>query len=175
MAARPAARAVLLYSDLEPFVMSCLASQNRRTWTRGRVPAFQKWDTPDFIRNAPIEALPDGEVAACLWVLHMSLFANLARHMPERFLPIDCEELLNDPASTAGGVARFLDLPADHAGRQAETSRRVHAKTGVRYGAEDRLMALRALRTELMGELEHARRWCRTAGVPIAGRAFFAF
>src|SRR5688572_198329 len=32
MAARPAARAVLLYSDLEPFVMSCLASQNRRTW-----------------------------------------------------------------------------------------------------------------------------------------------
>lgn len=170
----PDARAVLLYSDLEPFVMGCLASEDRRTWTKGRLPAFRCWKVPGFTRDAPTRVLSDGETAACLWALHMELFADLARRLPERVLSLDCEELLVNPADTANRVARFLGLENGHTREHAQATARMHAKTAIPYSAEKRRADFEAMRPRLRSDLHQARLWCETVGLPPLGRVFLS-
>ncbi len=171
---RPDARAVLLYSDLEPFVMGCLASEDRRAWTRGRLPTFRCWKVPGFAHDAPTHVLSDGEAAACLWALQMQLFVDVERRLPERVLSLDCEELLDNPRDTASRVARFLGLEDGHTSEHAQETARMHAKTAIPYSAEKRRADFEAMRPRLLSDLHQARLWCETVGMPPIGRAIFS-
>lgn len=166
----PDARGVLLYSDLDTFVLSCVKAQARRQWARDRVIAFRAWDLPERLWALDPTPLGDGEIAACLWAMHVNQYTRLAHEFRGRLQPCHCEQLVATPHEAAARISDFFGLhDPSGAALAPQSAAATHAKTGAPYGAAQRARELTELAAQFASELDHARGWLEDniAAIPI--------
>jgi hypothetical protein len=170
LAQHPAARAVLLYTDLDAFVISCLKAGSRRRWARDRAQAFLGWPDASRDRGLDVAALDDAEAVALLWLLQLQAYARLLAAEPDRLRAVYAEELLSDSVRSLCALAEFLGFGALTPAEAATRLDQPHAKTGESYDAAQRARELAALGQQLAAELVQARRFFeRHAGEVVLG------
>lgn len=116
LALRPAARAILLYSDVETFLRSLL---KRGMWGRilGRklFNQLSGWSPLNF-GYGPTELLEqtDVQVAALAWLMQIHHFDSIARAFgPERVIVLETSSLLADPAESLRRSQALFGLGLD--------------------------------------------------------------
>jgi hypothetical protein len=163
----PEARGVLLHSDLDTFVLSCVKASSRRQWARDRVLAFRVWDLPESLWALDPRPLCDGEIAACLWTIHVNQYTRLARALPGQLQPLHCEQLISRPDDAAAQIGAFLGLREPSGAPLVPQTTTTHAKTGAPYGAAQRARELDALSAQYASELDRAHDWLERHGAAI--------
>ncbi len=169
MGLHPESRGVLLYADLERYVMSVLKTPMHRRWV-GNVSAQIAGGirATKELAAADQASLTTAERAACLWAVQMLRFrAALAGN--ETLRSLDCEALFASPEQTLGRCFDHFGLALPAAAIEAiangELFRR-HAKDPRRaYDRGQRDREFEHLRTELDGDLEQARSWIQQTGL----------
>ena len=168
----PETRTVLIYSDLESFVLACLKSESRCDWMKNRASLVQTWTALDPTPT-PISQLSDGAAAAWLWGSQMSMFKKLVARFPDRILALSCEDLLVSPSTCLSEVAQFFGISYDSRKKQIGTAE-VHAKTGAPYNAARREFELNEVRLRYPDQLKLARIWCDSQLIPETGASFLS-
>lgn len=153
------ARGVLLYTDLDAFVISCLKASSRRAWARDRAVAFQRWPGAEAHRERDVAALDDAEAVAFLWLLQMQAYSRLLAELPGQLRAVYAEQLLQQPATSLSGLAEFFGFGPLSADLVHARLNQPHAKTGEQYDAAQRAAELREHARQLSGELARARRF----------------
>jgi hypothetical protein len=159
MAQHPEARGVLLYTDLDAFVISCLKASSRRAWARDRALAFQRWPGAEAQRERDVSALDDAEAVAFLWLLQMQAYSRLLAQLPGRLHALYAESLLQQPAASLSGLAELFGFGPLSAEVVNARLNQPHAKTGEQYDAAQRAAELREHARQLSGDLARARRF----------------
>jgi hypothetical protein len=174
LAVAPDARAVLLYSSLREFLVSC-CKKLPQAETRIR------WMANHLLPGAPLAhalgidpAHPFNFVEACVltWYAQMELFGMaLARDGGRRLASLDMDVLLAEPARTVAAAARWLGLDAALDGLDERVGREFsrHAKAtdepfdpATRAAEKDRVLA------RWGGLIDQAEAWARQAVEPAA-------
>ncbi len=142
--ARESSRAVLLYSDLETYLISLL---KRGMWGRflGRklFTHLTSWSTLklDFSSNELLE-LTDMQVASLAWLMQIHHFNELARSFGPRVMLLESSQMFAAPADTLHRVMTFFDFgltEMDAADIAAGPIFAKHSKfTDRDYGVEER-------------------------------------
>jgi hypothetical protein len=137
--ARPDRRAVLLYSDLESFLLAVLKSDARGQWLRSRTPPRDR-------------SLAFPEAIARHWLAEMSAFSRLmAPRQGKRCLPVDFHSLLRSPEQVTLGVAAHFGahlrssrveeaLRTQILGRHSKNPEETYSKEG-HFEERERLLA----------------------------------
>jgi hypothetical protein len=116
--ARPASRAVLLYSDL-PTLLRSLAKRGMwgRIWARKLYRAMSAWtDLGTGFDAGEIFELTDLQVAGLAWLMQVSHFDHAKRQLGNRVMILDSTDFLASPAMHLQAVARHFGLALDEAG-----------------------------------------------------------
>jgi len=177
LAARPEARAVLLYSDVGTFLRSLL---KRGMWGRilGRKLFVQMsgWNAVDF-GFSPTEQFEqtDVQVAALAWLLQIRHFDSLARAFGPRMLVLESADFLADPAEAIDKAQALFGLGLDKRRVEAIASGPVftrHSKFGDRdYDPESRARDHAAVNEANAEELQMVTKWIEAvasqAGLPL--------
>lgn len=163
--ARPASRAILLYSDL-PSMLAAVARQGleRRIWARQLFVVLSKWISVKLDGALPnLIELPDLPLAALAWFLQVQYFREIARRYgEERVLVLDSADLLARPYETLSKASAFLDLGLDAMLDEIVQGRafRTHSKRiGAAYSIEDRNRDLAAVQRSHGSEIQAAMQW----------------
>lgn len=110
--ARPASRAVLLYSDLDTYLISLL---KRGMW--GRILGRKLFN--NLTRWAPLKLefeaaeileLTDMQVASLAWLMHIHQFGILAKEFGPRIMLLESSQMFAAPAATLHQVMSFFQL-----------------------------------------------------------------
>lgn len=104
-AADPAARAVLLYLPLRPYLQAILRDDNHRTWLRNVTTQLASY-IGDW------SALNDAKRAAALWLAQVDAFTAALAAMPNA-RALNAELLFNDPVPVLNAAAAHLGVPLD--------------------------------------------------------------
>ena len=164
MEAAPEARAILLTSDLQDFLISHL-KKTPETLQRIPVLAERALAAGSFVRRLPAESLnPPSLLAAAglQWAAQRELACDLLDHTQGRCMPIDYKVLLEDPAECALRCADWLNLDIDRGmlRRHATAVSQMHAKAPTRaYDAGMRNAETQLLAGHYQEDLEAASRW----------------
>ena len=175
MAARPEARAVLLYAPLELFIGSIA---QKGLWGRLWVRDLLSKQLVDGLIQLGFTAKDhllqtDLQVAAVTWLAQHALFAKLAQAWPDRVRTLDSEVLLARPGEALAALDGFFGIGSDEDERErivGEVFSR-NAKSGEAFGATDRLQNQASAAAAYGDEMEKAAEWARAvataAGLPI--------
>jgi hypothetical protein len=113
---RPRARALLLYSDLENFIISQLKKPEA---TRMKIPrlaasvaAMVKYR--DYFPQIVPGALPHLHAVAVLWHAQMMLFAAQLERYPQNLRTLSMEKLLAEPEASLQASIHWLRLPLNY-------------------------------------------------------------
>lgn len=174
LAVAPGARAVLLYSSLREFLVSC-CKKLPQAETRIRWMANHLLPGSSLARTLGVDpAHPFNFVEACVltWYAQMELFGQaLARDGGQRLASLDMDVLLADPPGTVARCARWLALDAALDGLDArvgaEFSR--HAKaTDQPFDPAAREEEKRRVLARWGGLIDQAEAWAKQAVGPAA-------
>lgn len=162
---RNSSRAVLLYSDLETYLISLL---KRGMWGRiiGRklFNNLAGWTTLklDFTSDEIIE-LTDMQAAALAWLMHIYHFNALAKAFGPRVMLVESSQMFAAPAPTLHRVMTFFDLALtekDAADIAAGPIFAKHSKSTDRdYGVEERRRELETVGNANSEELSMVTKW----------------
>jgi hypothetical protein len=162
---RPAARAVLLYSPIEQFLLS-VARKGMwcRLWARELLESLLLdgmvdlgFEPRDYLRQT------DLQVAGVGWLAQHNLFHRIATHYgAERIATLDSETLTRDPETSVAAVACHLGLskrdPADYAAHPALAR---NSKSGTGFERGERQMDQARARETFGDEIEKVAEWVR--------------
>jgi hypothetical protein len=163
--ARHASRTVLLYSDLETYLISLL---KRGMWGRilGRklFNNLMSWSALDFDMDAnEILELTDMQAAALAWLMQIHHFTALAKAFGPRVMLLESSQMFAAPATTLHQVMTFFDLgltEQDAADIAAGPIFAKHSKFSDRdYGVEERRRDLEAVGNANAEELSMVTKW----------------
>lgn len=126
--------AILLYSDLASFVLSCLKAEKRRGYVR-RMLWRARTDAKRLglfrgVRIPPDGALSDAEASAFVWGVQMYTYLDLLDSGRSDVRTLDASEFLGEPGETLAAAADHLALPLDEGDIAAarDTTMTRHAK-----------------------------------------------
>ncbi len=175
MAARPEARALLLYAPLELFLGS-IAQKGLwgRLWVRDLMSKQLVDGLIQFGFTAKDHLLQtDLQVAAVGWLAQHALFARLAQAWPDRVRTLDSETLLARAGDTLAAADRLFGIASDAAERErvvADVFAR-NAKSGEAFTAVDRRDNQVNAAAAYADELEKTEVWAlavaEKAGLPV--------
>jgi hypothetical protein len=113
--ARPEARAVLLYSDLETFLRSLVKrGLLGRRFGRQMYLQFGSWVPVSFgLSQAEMFELIDLQVAALAWLLQIAHFRSVAEKEGERIVVLNASQLMDDTDAALEQVQALFDLGLD--------------------------------------------------------------
>lgn len=165
---RPAAKALLLYSPIEEFLLS-VARKGMwcRLWARELLENLLVegmvdlgFEPRDYLRQT------DLQVAGVGWLAQHHLFHRMANHYgPERIATLDSETLTRGPAVSVAGVAAHSGLraqsPDDYVGHQAILR---NSKSGDAFAHGERQMDQQRARETFGEEIEKVAVWVRVVG-----------
>ena len=165
---RPSAKALLLYSPIEEFLLS-VARKGMwcRLWARELLESLLLdgmvdlgFEPRDYLRQTDLQA------AAVGWLAQHHLFHRMAAHYgAERVATLDSETLTQDSAAMVASVARHFDLS-----EQAPTSYAEHpaigrnSKSGAAFERGERQMDQARAREVYGDEIEKVSEWIRVVG-----------
>ena len=162
-AADPTACAVLLYCQLEDYLLAILRSANHRAWLRGVTGQLA-----DHLGDlGELAQLSDGELGAALWLAQMRRFAAAIGRMPNA-RSLDAERFFAEPRAALGAAAQLFQMPASAAAITAVVAGplfQTYSKNPALAFDNSARLARRAVLTgELADEIAAAQAWIeRTA------------
>ena len=165
---RPAARALLLYSPIEEFLLS-VARKGMwcRLWARELLENLLQegmvdlgFEPRDYLRQT------DLQVAGIGWLAQHNLFHRMAKHYgPGRIATLDSETLTSDPAASAARVAAHFSLldrnAADYADHPAILR---NSKSGATFERGERQLDQARAREVYGDEIDKVAEWIRVVG-----------
>ena len=165
---RPAARALLLYSPIEEFLLS-VARKGMwcRLWARELLENLLHegmvdlgFEPRDYLRQT------DLQVAGVGWLAQHHLFHRMAKHYgAERIATLDSETLTRDPTNSVARVATHFGLrdnsAAAYAGHPAIGR---NSKSGTNFERGERQMDQARARETFGDEIEKVAEWVRVVG-----------
>ena len=165
---RPAARALLLYSPIEEFLLS-VARKGMwcRLWARELLENLLHegmvdlgFEPRDYLRQT------DLQVAGVGWLAQHHLFHRMAKHYGAgRIATLDSETLTRDPTDSVARVATHFGLrdnsAATYAGHPAIGR---NSKSGTNFERGERQMDLARARETFGDEIEKVAEWVRVLG-----------
>ena len=113
LAARPASRAVLLYSDVETFLRSLLKrGMFGRIFGRRLFTQLSGWSPLEFgFSSSQLLEQTDVQISALAWLMQIHHFDAIARAFgPDRTMVLDSPSLLANPAAAIGKAQSLFDL-----------------------------------------------------------------
>ncbi len=173
----PDARAIVLYSGLEDYVLALHKSEEHRQWV-GRIigELAPGWAQLSGIEPAALGKLSLPQAIACIWLAQVGLFVE-AVAATEHCRSLDSESLFSRPGEVLAAAFDHFGHPVSAPQLEAVVRGGVfsrHAKNpGVAYDNEVRRAEKRALASRFEREVEAARQWVETHRgrfpVPVAG------
>ncbi len=163
MALHPESRGILLYADLDDYLLSVLKTPIHRRWVLNvsRQLAEAIRSTPG-LEDTNLAALGAPQTAACLWIAQLSRF-HRALAGCERLTSLDCQDLFARPAETLREAMSLAGAPVTASAArgiaEGDLFRR-HAKDPRRkFDRSARARQMARLAEEMAPELEAARSW----------------
>lgn len=165
---RPAARALLLYSPIEEFLLS-VARKGMwcRLWVRELLENLLQegmvdlgFEPRDYLRHT------DLQVAGVGWLAQHNLFHRMAKHYgPGRIATLDSETLTGDPAASVAKVAAHFGLSARFEATYADHPAVLrNSKSGAAFERGERQMNQARARETYGDEIEKVAEWIRVVG-----------
>lgn len=158
-------KAVLLSVGLRTFILSVLKLENRRDWTRKRANFWHKTLTLfPALNEVNVPDLDDGQKAAYVWLITAALWGRLRKQAePDRLLPMDGEEVSENPGAALKTVTEFFGLRLEEGRlRQilADPVLNHHAKfPGTSYDAAARRQDRADWETRFGADADRAMEW----------------
>ena len=107
------ARAIIIHSDFESFVLSIARKgEEGRTFVR-RLYNILLMDSP-FAQSLPqrdVFTLSDLQIAGFVWAIQCQQVQDAVNRFPDRYRMVHCDDFLGKPSVTLAAVAEFLSLP----------------------------------------------------------------
>lgn len=149
-----------LYSNLESFLLSCLKSDRRVEWARGRL-KYELTKQSNNFSHVDINDLDVPKIIACLWTRQMHTLSNALRN--KKLLPINCQSLYNSPKNTIKRVASHLGLSLkdNDIERSINQLRGKHSKNNTLYTLAENKEINERLSKKLSGEINDGVNWSR--------------
>ena len=172
-AAAPA-RAILLYSNLQEFLVSCFkkmpdAEPRIRSMAHTLLPGSRLATRLGLMANEPFNIV---ESAVLTWYAQMEIYHDLlAGADAARLRSLDMDTLLADPASVVERSARWLELDGALAGldeRVASAFARHAKSTDIAYGPAERAREKSLLLDRYGALIADAERWAKHSIAPHA-------
>lgn len=165
---RPSAKALLLYSPIEEFLLS-VARKGMwcRLWARELLESLLLdgmvdlgFEPRDYLRHTDLQA------AAVGWLAQHHLFHRMANHYgAERIATLDSETLTRDPAAAVAKAASHFGLaeqsPSSYASHPAISR---NSKSGAAFERGERQMDQARAREVHGDEIEKVAEWIRVVG-----------
>ncbi|MDB4307993.1 hypothetical protein N9985_01760 [Gammaproteobacteria bacterium] len=162
---QPGSTAILLYSQLEDFLISNLKSPGRRNFL-GKLVKRSQYDAAGIksLAKLDISSLDTACAAAFVWIVQMHLYRNIMTTGGVTCMPLDAEDLLRDPAAILSAVCSHLDLGISEKDilRTLDSpvwSRHAKDNSVKKYGLIRRQEEKGALRSALGEEITRAVAW----------------
>jgi hypothetical protein len=157
-------RAIFLYVGLEEFLMAMLPDATRIGFVRDRLAELGiHFPGMSLFRKQEWRKLAAPEQAACLWVLHMSLFAgSVAMNPAAGCRALDLSRFLQAPEHTLLSLARYFGIPVtlQQVRYAIATSLGVHSKDKkLAYSASQRASRQREIARSYRSEIRLGQRW----------------
>ena len=115
LAASPASRAILLYSDL-PTLLRSLAKKGMqgRIWGRRLYSHLAQWTKlqPGF-SGADIFLQTDLQIAGLAWLMQIDHFRRVTKEFPDRVVPVDSADFIADKQGTLSRAAALFGIDLD--------------------------------------------------------------
>ncbi len=172
----PDSRILLMYSDLESFLVAMLRSPGRREFARNMLTRSRLDLTAVGMGRLVTDEDPgDGRCIALIWLSFMYPFLRLLASVPRRVRSLKSDVLFSSPLETVGSVDAFFDLGI------GEDRLRSHLQAGVlsrdakqrtvRFDIDQRRAEQKAAADGFRDEIDDALGWIVevTTGVPIPG------
>jgi hypothetical protein len=163
MALHPESRGILLYADLDDYLLSVLKTPIHRRWVMN-----VSSQLADAIRATPgledtnLTALDAPQTAACLWIAQLNRFHRAIAEC-DRLKSLNCRDLFGRPAETLREAMKLAGAPVTPSEAQAIAEGdlfRRHAKDPRRkFDRSARARQMARLAEEMAPELEAARSW----------------
>ena len=159
----PDNRALLLYSNLENYLLAVLKSANHRSWVAAICtelgPAIE---AVTGIAAEQRQGLSIPEAAASLWMAQMAIFGQIAKaHSDVRTL--DAEVFYGNPENTLQKCFEFVGQPIDGSAIneivKSELFTRYSKDPRQSYDNETRLAQREEIRGRLAGDIDKGRDW----------------
>ena len=108
---QPRSTAILLYSQLEDFLVSNLKSPGRRNFL-GKLVKRAQYDAAGIqpLAKIDVSSLDTACAAAYVWIVQMHLYRNIMATDGDACMPLDAEDLLRDPLTVLSSACSHLDL-----------------------------------------------------------------
>lgn len=175
--ARNQTRTVLLYSDLETYLIALLKRGLRgRIWGRKLFTNLKSWCSLELDLSAnEILELTDMQVASLAWLMQIHHFSAVAKAFGSRVMLLESSQLFAAPAATLHQVMTFFDFgltEMDAADIAAGPIFAKHSKfTDRDYGDEERRRDLEIVGNANSEELSMVVKWLETFaghhGIPL--------
>lgn len=165
LAKRPGSSAILMYSQLEDFLISNLKSAGRREFMR-KLLNRARLDAVEIpsLHDIDTRTLDDARAAAFVWMVQMQSYREVLRGQAGACKTLDASKLLASPRDTFSAVSRHLDLKLtseDIHKVLAGPAWNRHAKdiSIGDYGTEQRLQEKKSLFTRFEKEITGGINW----------------
>jgi hypothetical protein len=174
----PESRALVIYADLETFLLATLKSPTRRRFIRRTWNAVKRSDlSGPFAVKAAHAA--DHELAAALWLMITSRAKKIVEVCGDRVRSLDCRRLFEEPERTVHSCADFFALDIARAELEAVMAGGVlstYAKGSRPYDSELRSAEMNEHKERLGRELAAAYEYLEqlapgTDRAPVLGHA----
>lgn len=172
----PEAKALLLYSDLQPFMLSML-KRGQPSWEYCRnLLKMLFLDAGGANRQTLWGALDytDLQIAPLVWHLQFDALSKFQQQAPlNKVKSLDCENFFQQPKETLSKIAGFFDVSLSDSEMNAIVRREVygrHAKDASRaFNPEARTAEHSAAKKQFARELEFVDAFCRNVRPDITG------
>jgi len=162
----PHNKCILMYSDLERFLVAILKLPQRKEWIKLRANELftdeinNREKLPVFSRS-----LDSPQVAAYVWVLHMKKMRGLIKEIGSgRVCSLNSEHFMSSQTETIAASLRFLGIETNRNDINNHISDIIqsHSKADSQeYGYRQREHDFRNLREELANDVEYGIEWAR--------------
>jgi hypothetical protein len=154
----PDSRGLVLYSDLETFLVQTLKTPERRSWDRTKV-RFEL----EEMREIDTAAMSDAQRCAYLWLAQIQTCRQALERYPTRLRSMNCQALFERPADTLETVAAFFDKPFSREVTDEIIAResRVHAKNREGFNADTRARLKKDLGRKHADEIKAGVEWVK--------------
>jgi hypothetical protein len=172
----PDSRMLLMYSDLESFLVAILRSPGRREFARNMLTRSRLDLTAVGLRRlVKDEDLGDGRCIALVWLSLMYPFMRLLASLPKRVRSLKSDVLFSSPVETVTAVDEFFSLGIGESRLRAHLNGGVLSRDAkrraVQFDNEQRNAEQLAAAEMFRDEIDEALEWTSgiTAGAPIPG------
>ena len=157
---RAESRGLILYSDLETFLISTLKSPSRRKWVRNRIKWSGANELPEMRPINPA-GLSDSAASAYVWLAQILTCRRAIERNPEQMCSLNCRQLFDSPGDTLQSIFSLFGKPYREeliAGVISSESKK-HGKTRQEFDVEQRENVRRNVERECSAEIEAGLAW----------------